>query len=133
MAKGNVPAGQIRDAEVVIYGGTGAGMAAAPAAAREGRTVLIIEPSRWIGGLLGAGFRISEDTPFAETLGGLTRKFLDTDVSWGGSTLDWKANANQRLFREMMAPCTRRIRVACEHRLRSVIKQGAHITAIEVE
>ena len=41
-------------ADVCVYAGNAAGIAAAVAAAREGRRVLVIEPSRWLGGMTGS-------------------------------------------------------------------------------
>jgi len=42
-------------ADVCVYAGNAAGLAAAVAAAREGCRVLVIEPSRWLGGMTGGG------------------------------------------------------------------------------
>lgn len=44
-----------RSADVVVYGGTPAGIAAACLAADQGRTVLLVEPHRWVGGLVTNG------------------------------------------------------------------------------
>lgn len=60
-------------ANVVVYGGTPAGIAAAVAAADQGRTVLLIEPTNRIGGLLTCGLSNSDFRSF-ESLSGF---FLD--------------------------------------------------------
>ena len=39
--------------DVCAYGGTASGVAAAISAAKEGSRVLLIEPSRWLGGMTG--------------------------------------------------------------------------------
>lgn len=59
--------------ELLIYGGTPAGIAAALAAGREGRTVLLVEPYRWIGGLSTNGL---SHTDF-RTFEGLNGVFLE--------------------------------------------------------
>ena len=41
--------------DVVVYGGTSAGVAAAIQASRMGKTVVLIDPSRHIGGLTSGG------------------------------------------------------------------------------
>jgi NADPH-dependent 2,4-dienoyl-CoA reductase/sulfur reductase-like enzyme len=41
--------------DVCVYGGTASGVMAAVAAAREGCRVLLVEPSRWLGGMTGGG------------------------------------------------------------------------------
>jgi hypothetical protein len=60
-------------ADVVVYGGTPAGVAAAVAAADAGRTVLLIEPTDRIGGMLTCGLSNSDFRSF-ESLSGF---FLD--------------------------------------------------------
>src|SRR5690606_35646866 len=41
--------------DVVIYGGTSAGVTAAIQVARAGKSVVIIEPTKWLGGLTASG------------------------------------------------------------------------------
>ncbi len=56
-------------ADVVIYGGTPGGIAAALSAAQSGHSVLLIEPTHRIGGLLTSGLSYSDFRSF-EALGG---------------------------------------------------------------
>jgi hypothetical protein len=69
------------ESDLCVYGASGAGIAAAVAAAREGYSVVIIEPVHKIGGLLGSGFRMQQDVPYADHLGGLTGAFYATDIA----------------------------------------------------
>lgn len=69
------------EADLCVYGASGAGIAAAVAAAREGCSVVIIEPAHKIGGLLGSGFRMQQDVPYADHLGGLTGAFYAKDIA----------------------------------------------------
>ena len=48
-------AAESRDVDVCIYAATPAGITAAVTAKQEGCSVVMIEPSRWLGGILGAG------------------------------------------------------------------------------
>src|SRR5439155_18197960 len=48
------------DYDIVVYGGTSAGVAAAIQAARMGKTVVLIEPSRHIGGLTSGGLGFTD-------------------------------------------------------------------------
>src|SRR5690606_33365341 len=41
--------------DVVVFGATPAGITAAVAAARENRTVALIEPTQWVGGAMSGG------------------------------------------------------------------------------
>ena len=42
-------------ADVCIYGATASGVAAAMAASDAGASVVVVEPSRWLGGMSGGG------------------------------------------------------------------------------
>lgn len=63
-------------ADVVIYGGTPGGLAAATAAAAQGASVILIEPTRHIGGMVTGGIAIT-DTGTPHLVGGLAGKFFD--------------------------------------------------------
>lgn len=60
--------------DVVIYGGTSAGVSAAVQAARMGKTSIIIEPSRYLGGLTTGGLGAT-DTGSKAVIGGISREF----------------------------------------------------------
>ncbi|HRQ87288.1 MAG TPA: FAD-dependent oxidoreductase [Bacteroidia bacterium] len=64
--------------DVCIYTATPSGILTAIAAKREGKTVLIVEPGRWVGGMLGAGLKPLDDCPNINATGGMTRALLDT-------------------------------------------------------
>ncbi len=63
-------------ADVVIYGGTPGGLAAAAAVVREGATVIVIEPTTHIGGMVTGGIAIT-DTGTPELVGGLAAEYFD--------------------------------------------------------
>ncbi len=63
-----------RAADVVIYGGTSAGVTAAVQAARMGHSVILIEPTRHIGGLTSGGLGFT-DSGDKRVIGGLSREF----------------------------------------------------------
>lgn len=58
--------------DVLIYGGTPAGIAAALAAAEDGESVLLVEPYSWVGGLVTNGLTHTDFRTFE----GLTGAFL---------------------------------------------------------
>ena len=64
-----------RTADVCVYAGNAAGIAAAVAAAREGCRVLVIESSRWLGGMTGGGL-VHIDWGRSEAAGGSAKKIL---------------------------------------------------------
>ena len=61
--------------DVCVYGGTASGVMAALAAEKEGATVILIEPSRWLGGMTGGGIN-HLDWGKGNTVGGSTYKIL---------------------------------------------------------
>jgi len=64
--------GKSRD--VVVYGGTSAGVVAAVQTARMGKTVLLIEPGQHLGGLTSGGLGRT-DTGNKAVIGGISREF----------------------------------------------------------
>jgi len=63
-------------ADIVVYGGTPAGLVAAEAVCREGASVLVIEPSTHIGGMVTGGIAIT-DTGTPQLVGGIAGEFFD--------------------------------------------------------
>ncbi len=63
-------------ADVCVYGATPSGIMAAIAVQRAGRSVVLVEPSRWVGGILGAGLKPLQDCPNYQATGGMTRGLL---------------------------------------------------------
>ncbi|MAS96973.1 MAG: protein-xanthan lyase [Verrucomicrobiales bacterium] len=64
--------------DVCVYCATPSGILAAIAAKKKGRSVVIVEPSRWVGGMLGAGLKPLQDCPNYASTGGMTRKLIAT-------------------------------------------------------
>src|SRR5947207_1563145 len=60
--------------DVVIYGGTSGGVAAAVQTARMGKTVLLIEPGQHFGGLTSVGLGAT-DIGNKGAIGGISREF----------------------------------------------------------
>jgi hypothetical protein len=65
-----------RRADVVVYGATAGGAVAAVAAARQGKSVLLVEPGRHVGGMLTGGLGAT-DTGNRAGIGGYSREFFD--------------------------------------------------------
>jgi len=108
-------------ADVCVYAGNAAGIAAAVAAAREGRRVLVIEPSRWLGGMTGSGL-VHIDWGRSEAAGGSAKKIL-------------KDGLNDPQYRRMFADLAKEhgVEILYEHRVASVTKDGATITSLVLD
>lgn len=60
------------DYDIAVYGATPAGIAAAVAAAREGKKVVLIEPLNIVGGMMSGGLSFSDSNQMTrESLGGI--------------------------------------------------------------
>jgi hypothetical protein len=67
--------------DVAVYGGTPAGIAAAVVAARQGHTVVLIEPTPYIGGLLTGGLSYT-DFRTQESVTGFFREYMNRVLSY---------------------------------------------------
>ena len=110
-----------RTADVCVYAGNAAGLAAAVAAAREGCRVLVIEPSRWLGGMTGGGL-VHIDWGRSEAAGGSAKKIL-------------KDGLTDPQYRRMFADLAKEygVEILYEHRVASVTKNGATILSVTLD
>lgn len=83
-----VAQGQERVSDLVVYGGTAGGMSAAVQAARMGKSVILIEPGKHLGGLTSGGLGAT-DIGNKKAIGGIAREFYQRvkkhyadDASW---------------------------------------------------
>ncbi|TCQ04236.1 FAD dependent oxidoreductase [Rhizobium sp. PP-F2F-G36] len=64
-------------ADVVVYGGTPGGIAAAIQAARLKKSVILLEPTLHVGGMLSSGLTKTDASPRKNVYGGITTEFLN--------------------------------------------------------
>ncbi|HVK17541.1 MAG TPA: FAD-dependent oxidoreductase [Fimbriiglobus sp.] len=83
------------DYDVVIYGGTSAGVAAAIQSARMGKTVVMIEPSQHVGGLTTGGLGMT-DSGNKAVIGGLAREFYQRVKKHYDRPEAWKFEKRER-------------------------------------
>lgn len=118
-------------ADIVVYGATPAGIASAVAAKREGASVTLVEPSRWIGGMVAGGLS-STDTGNKKTIGGLAMEFFDRcEKRYGDKDkFDCEPKGYMAVFREMLGEAG--VEPQLGARLTGVRRQGCRVLAIEV-
>ena len=75
--------------DVVVYGGTASGAAAAIAAAREGVRVALVEPGGHIGGMLSGGLGRTDMDRQEHLIGGIAREFFERAGRHYGQPLAW--------------------------------------------
>lgn len=128
--------------DVLVYGGTPGGIAAAVAAADEGRSVILVEPFSFVGGLVSNGLthtdlRSLESTSgvWREFTGRVKKHYADT---YGPESDQVKAcfegnfaepKVNQLVFEKMLAE-RKGIRVFTRYELENVASNRAMLSAI---
>ena len=75
--------------DIVIYGGTSAGIAAAIQASRLGKSVVLIEPTSRIGGLTTGGLG-QTDIGNKQAIGGISREFYENIKAYYDNPAHWK-------------------------------------------
>ena len=145
--------------DIVVYGGTSAGISAAIQSSRMGKSVVLIEPTKRIGGLTTGGLG-QTDIGNKQAIGGISRefyqnikKYYDDPANWkwqtqqeyrdGGQTRTsvgenamwtFEPSAALKVYYEMIA--TEKIDLIFEERLNrenGVTKSGRRITGIRME
>lgn len=135
--------GQIHD--VVVYGATPAGITAAVAAAREGKSVIIIEPLSLVGGMMSGGLSFSDSNQMArETLSGIfveIQKRIEKEYADNGIELPYRVEIKdskpwtyephiaEEVFNEMLKEAG--VQVVLNETLESVDKKGESIINIK--
>ena len=76
-------------ADLVVYGGTSAGVAAAIQAARMGKSVIVIEPGKHLGGLTSGGLGYT-DSGNKAVVGGIAREFYRLLKKHYDDPANWK-------------------------------------------
>ncbi len=84
-----VNAAEVIKTDICIYGGTAAGVAAAVQAARMGKTAVIIEPGRHLGGMTSGGLG-QTDIGNKGAIGGISREFYHRVAQHYTDTNAWK-------------------------------------------
>lgn len=123
----------LKEFDLCVYGGTASGVLAAVAAARRGHKVVIVEPSRWLGGMIGGGIRITTDCEHPLHVGGLTREMFLRERMF--AVWYWNQDGGQLELRQLWKDLTRRcdITVLYEHRLQSVKMRQSRIEHLVLE
>ena len=118
--------------DVVVYGGVPCGMAAAIAAAREGASVLLIEPTKHVGGLNTSGLNTAETEHMLKwTFGGVAREVYERIGRHYGKwepAYYFESHVAEKVFKDMLAEAKVGVRFGV--RVEKVEKDGARIRSI---
>ncbi len=140
--------------DIVIYGGTSGGVAAAVQAARMGKSTILIEPSCHLGGLTSGGLGMT-DSGNKAAIGGVSREFYqrvkkhyDGDNAWpfqsrksysfyraeDDAIFRFEPHVAEQVFGDMLHDAG--VKVVLGQRLdltRGVSKEGTNIASIKME
>ncbi len=130
--------------DLVVYGGTPAGIMAAVAAARAGDNVILLEASYLIGGMMAGGLT-KTDVGKKETIGGLSAEFYQRVLdyytkTYGADSEQVKSTAGGyffepkaagQIFREMLKEAG--VQVLDHERLEGARMEGQRIASIQVK
>ncbi len=130
--------------DVVIYGSTPAGIAAAVAAARNGKFSIIIDPCKQIGGMPASGIS-NLDFRTYESLGGFCKTFMDSATAYYRKTfgpesqelhdcwygLNYEPKVALQIFQKMIKHDG--IEVPPNHLLTSINQKNNQIRSISIK
>jgi hypothetical protein len=139
----------IIEADLCIYGGTSGGVSAAVQAARMGKTVVIAEPGRHLGGMTSGGLS-AVDIGDPRSVGGIAREYFTRLAATVGTVLSWdkafeakgggpatggayaiEPHKAEKVFTDMAREAG--VKVHFGARLATVKKEGARIVEISTE
>ncbi len=125
-------AAQKIESDICVYGGTAAGVVAAVQAVRMGKTVVLLEFGRHLGGMSSGGLS-QTDIGNKAAIGGISRDFYVRMGQHYGTNEAWKLEPSvaESVFQDFVRES--KIPVYFEQRLASVKKKGPRIVEIKME
>jgi hypothetical protein len=100
-----VHAAEIITADVCVYGGTSAGVAAAVQTTRMGKRAIIVESGRHLGGLTSGGLGAT-DIGNKSAIGGISREFYARVAKHYANDAAWVYESRESYFRRRRSPQT---------------------------
>ncbi len=117
---------KVLECDVLVYGGTPAGVAAAIQAARDGKSVMLVSFNQHVGGLTSGGLTAT-DLGKKESIGGIALEFY-TRI---GKLLDFTPSQAESLFLEMLNEAG--VTVHFERCLSSVVMEDGRLVSATME
>ena len=119
------------ECDVCVYGGTSAGVIAAYSAAKEGKTVLLVEPGYRLGGLSSGGLG-QTDIGNKQAVKGLSLDFYRRVGKHYGMLENWvfEPKVAEQVFKDYVAEAD--IPVLYGHRVIKASKNGTDIVSMKV-
>lgn len=120
-----------RTVDVVVYGGTASGVMASIAAAKEGASVILLEPRGHVGGMLTGGLGRTDMDRQQNLIGGLAREFFVRTGRHYKQDLAWffEPSVAGKILRDWLAQTG--VTVLYHQPLAAVRKEGSRIVELE--
>lgn len=145
----SLAAAAVVESDVCVYGGASGGVAAAVQAARMGKSVVLAEPGRHLGGMTSGGLS-AVDIGDPRSVGGIAREYFTKLAATAGVTLAWdkpfeskgggpatggayaiEPHKAEEVFKTMASEAG--VKLHFNARLASTKKEGARITEFITE
>jgi len=125
-----------RAADIVVYSTTAGGVTASVAAARQGATVVLVEPGHHVGGMLSGGLGHSDVGGQPQIIGGLAREVYERMARRYGSpdaskAFDFEPHVAEETLREMLREAG--VRVVFGERVETVEKADQRLVAMTTQ
>src|SRR5947207_6967668 len=88
----------LADTDVCVFGGTSGGIAAAIQCARMGKSVVLLEPGKYLGGLTTGGLGAT-DIGNKAAIGGISREFYHRVASYYSTESAWIFETKEDYFK----------------------------------
>src|SRR5690606_756037 len=125
-------AAEPREVDIVVYGGTPGGIASAIAAATEGMKVVIVEPTKHVGGLSTSGINTAESEHMLKwTIGGFADVFyrrLGQEYGTGKPEYYFESSVAEKVYLDLLREAGVEVRYGAS--VQTVHKDGAQISRI---
>lgn len=119
-------AAETRAVDVVVYGGVPCGIATSITAAREGMKVVLIEPTKHVGGLSTSGINTAESEHMLKwTIGGFADEFyrrLGAHYGTGQPEYFFESSVAEKMYLDMLKEA--KVEIIYEASVDAVTKEG---------
>src|SRR5687767_6330818 len=128
----SAPGAELIETDIVVYGGTSGGVAAAVQAARAGKKVVLLEFGNHLGGMTSGGLG-QTDIGNKAAIGGISREFYRRVGKHYGKEEAWtfEPHVAENIFFDMVNEAG--VTLFLQQRLANVKKEGARIREISME
>ncbi len=119
--------------DVVIYGDSSGAVTAAIAAKREGRSVILVNPSNFFGGMSASGLGATDFLGKRATFGGIASEFYDAIAAAYGATYirNFEPHGGRQVFEKMIADAD--VSVVLNEKLNHAPEKGVKMNRNRIE